>query len=368
MGLGLGIHGEPGIAEEALPRAGELAAKLVDGILADRPDAADRKIAVVLNGLGQTKYEELFILWAHVARLLAEAGLDLVEPDVGELVTSLDMAGCSLTVTWLNEELELLWRAPADTPAYKKKGWPPSGTRREPRRSIAESTPKGSVTERQKVSPEDHACSLNVVAAIAAMATAMEEAAESLGKLDAVAGDGDHGRGMTRGTRAALESARATQEDGGGPGHVLAAAGRAWADSAGGTSGLLWGAALTALGRRLVESAPLSLGQVAAGVEDAYSEIARLGHAKRGDKTMLDALGPFSDALSQCADDRQALPDAWSAAAAVARKAANETASLRPQVGRARPLAARSVGSPDPGAVSLALCVAAVADVLRTGR
>ena len=92
---------------------------LVEGILADQPGPG-RKVTVLLNGLGRTKYEELFVLWAHVARLLRESGLELVEPEVGELVTSLDMAGCSLTVTWLDDELERFWHAPADTPAYKK--------------------------------------------------------------------------------------------------------------------------------------------------------------------------------------------------------------------------------------------------------
>ena len=120
MGLGLGIHGEPGVAEEAMPTAADLAKTLVDGVLADRQDASSQRIAVILNGLGRTKYEELFVVWGEVARLLRERGYTIVEPEVGELVTSLDMAGCSLTLMWLDDELERYWTAPADTPAYKK--------------------------------------------------------------------------------------------------------------------------------------------------------------------------------------------------------------------------------------------------------
>ena len=82
----------------------------------------------ILNGLGRTKYEELFVVWKTVAALLAEAGLTVVQPEVGELVTSLDMAGCSLTVTWLDDELERLWCSPADTPAYRKGQITDSGT------------------------------------------------------------------------------------------------------------------------------------------------------------------------------------------------------------------------------------------------
>ncbi len=77
-------------------------------------------MAVLLNGLGSVKYEELFVLWDAVRPLLEAAGLDVVAPEVGELVTSLDMAGCSLTVSWLDDELERLWLAPADSPAFRR--------------------------------------------------------------------------------------------------------------------------------------------------------------------------------------------------------------------------------------------------------
>ena len=106
MGLGLGIHGEPGVADEAMPTANELAATLVNGVLEDHFDARSQRIAVILNGLGRTKYEELFVVWGEAARLLRERGYEIVEPEVGELVTSLDMAGCSLTVMWCDDELE----------------------------------------------------------------------------------------------------------------------------------------------------------------------------------------------------------------------------------------------------------------------
>ena len=89
-------------------------------MLAEKPAGSGNRVAAILNGLGTTKYEELFVVWRSVARLLVEQGLDVVEPEVGELVTSLDMAGCSLTLVFLDDELERFWRAPADTPAYRK--------------------------------------------------------------------------------------------------------------------------------------------------------------------------------------------------------------------------------------------------------
>src|SRR5690606_14204177 len=94
-------------------------ALLVEKILAEAPEGGGSRVAPILNGLGRTKYEELFVLWGRIVPLLEEAGLELVGPQVGELVTSLDMAGLSLTLTWLDEDLERLWLAPCDTPAFK---------------------------------------------------------------------------------------------------------------------------------------------------------------------------------------------------------------------------------------------------------
>uniref|UniRef100_UPI0028A63F2C dihydroxyacetone kinase subunit DhaK n=1 Tax=Shinella sp. TaxID=1870904 RepID=UPI0028A63F2C len=100
MALGLGIHGEPGIRDAEIVPARALAELLVETVLAERPAGA-RRAAVLLNGLGATKYEELFVLWGAVEILLQASGVDLVAPEVGEYVTSLDMQGCSLTVLWL---------------------------------------------------------------------------------------------------------------------------------------------------------------------------------------------------------------------------------------------------------------------------
>ena len=119
MALGLGIHGEPGIREENTPSAVDLAKLLVGTLVAERP-AGTRKAAALLNGLGSSKYEELFVLWQAVAAELKAHGLDVVEPEAGEFVTSLDMQGCSLSLLWLDDELERYWRAPSDAPVLRK--------------------------------------------------------------------------------------------------------------------------------------------------------------------------------------------------------------------------------------------------------
>ena len=363
MGVGLGIHGEPGIAEADLPRAADLAQRLVDGVLAEAPGNTTR-VGVILNGLGATKYEELFVVWRTAAPMLRDAGYTLVDAEVGELVTSLDMAGCSLTLVFLDDELEALWRAPADTPAYRK-GVATTGTAAAvaPRRTVAAATTD--VAASTAVSPAGRRCGQTATAILAAVTAAIDDAADELGRIDAVAGDGDHGRGMVKGTSAALAAATMAEEAGAGAATVLIRAGDAWASQAGGTSGVLWGAALAALGRRLGDDRDEITGaDVAAAVRDGLDAITALGKADLGDKTMVDAWAPFADRLDGEIAAGTPLAVAWAHAAATAEAAAQATADLKPKVGRARPLAERSLGTPDAGAISFALCVSTAAAVL----
>ena len=123
MAVGLGIHGEPGIDETDVPTADELAELFVSRLLDEVPagiDVSGARVVPILNGLGSVKYEELFVVYRSVDRLLRAAGVEVVDPEVGEFCTSFDMAGCSLTLLWLDDELERLWTAPADTPAFRR--------------------------------------------------------------------------------------------------------------------------------------------------------------------------------------------------------------------------------------------------------
>lgn len=361
MGVGLGIHGEPGVSQEPLPRAADLARRLVDGVLAERPPGSGDRVAAILNGLGSTKYEELFVVWGTVSTLLRDAGLTVVEPEVGELVTSLDMAGCSLTLTFLDDELEQLWCAPADAPAYQKGrgAFAATGATR------TDGTPAAAVSgpAATYASAASQALAAAVARALEAARDAMVKAQDELGRIDAVAGDGDHGRGMVKGTAAAAAAARTAAAAGAGARSTLVAAGEAWAAKAGGTSGVLWGAALSAAGTSLCDDVDLDGPAAAAAVRAALDAVVRLGSAKPGDKTMVDAWAPFADALDQ-AVAQSPLAEAWATATAVAGEAADATAALRPRLGRARPLAERSIGTPDAGATSFVLLARAVAAAL----
>jgi dihydroxyacetone kinase len=360
LGLGLGIHGEPGIRDVELMRATDLADLFVDRLLVDRPTRASSRVAPILNGLGTTKYEELFLLWGHIARRLADAGVEVVEPEVGELVTSLDMGGVSLTLQWLDDELERLWRADAYTPAYRKL--------RAPLDALVVPSPDEIAAGADDTAPDatDAAVRLGdtVRTALDAIHELLRREEETLGRIDAVAGDGDHGRGMLKGIGAAVRRVEGVDGRTGGA-WLLSRAGLAWAEHAGGTSGVLWGSALEALAASLTDERDAYPAALIVDGVDAFAEsIVDLGRASEGDKTMLDALLPFARSRRERVEAGDALAGAWVAAAEVAVDAAAATAELRPKVGRARPLAEKSVGTTDAGATSMSMIVATVGEVL----
>ena len=357
MDFGLGIHGEPGITSAPWMSAKDLAAKLVETVLTERPDGASGRAAILVNGLGATKYEELFVLYGHVNELLETAGVVQVAPEVGELVTSLDMAGCSLSVTWLDEELEGYWLAPAEAAAFRR------GTAVVSEKFTTRRTGTEQVTETvtEEATEESVAAAAVARKAVDAIYATIEENKEYLGQIDAIAGDGDHGIGMSRGSKAAAEAANESQ---GGVETVLSAAGRAFGDKAGGTSGILWGLLLEGIGKGLGNTEAVTSKRLADAVQSSATHLQGFSKAQLGDKTMLDALFPFVDTLVGQVDSGASISDAWRSAADACRTAAEATASLVPKIGRARPLAERSVGTPDPGAISLGLIVTAISDVL----
>ena len=361
MAVGMGIHGEPGIGETGIPTADELAGLLVGKLLPEVPDGIDAngaRVVPILNGLGSVKYEELFVVYRRVAQLLADAGLEAVDPQVGELVTSFDMAGTSLTLFWLDDELETLWNAPADAPAFRR-GAVTAEALEEAAAEAADvelSIPEATAASR--------AGAVRVLAALGAAKDVVDANAAELGRIDAIAGDGDHGIGMERGVRAAVQAAADAVGRGAGAATTLYFAADAWADKAGGTSGALWGMALRAVGDAVGDSKAPDAGAVAAGVAGAAAAIMDFGKAKVGDKTLVDVLVPFRDALTAGVSSGKPLADAWDAAATSAQQAAEDTANLLPLMGRARPHAEKSLGTPDAGAVSMALIVRAIHNTL----
>lgn len=356
MGIGLGIHGEPGVDEAPLGTADEVAKLLVDGLLADRPAGDGQRVVALLNGLGASKYEEMFVVWHSVQKYLREAGLVIAQGEVGEFVTSLDMAGISLTLVFLDEELEKFWFAPCDTPAYRRGS---IGDVERDETELQQEAIKASVE--RPGSENSQALAGRVTQVLEQVAATLKQNEEKLGDLDAVAGDGDHGIGMARGSAAAVAAARDLTGQRAGVQTTLSGAGAAWSDAAGGTSGALWGAVLTALGNALGDDDDPQTTTLAGAARATLASVQRLGGAQVGDKTMVDALQPAVDAFVAAIESGKPAAQAFAESVPAAQTGAESTADMVAKLGRARPLGQKSVGTPDPGATSLALVLETVA-------
>jgi len=354
MSLGLGIHGEPGISEQPKPSPEELADLLVDRLMAEAPGSRGDRCVLLLNGLGRFKYEELYVLYGLIAARVEAGGVTIVAPQVGELVTSLDMDGLSLTMFWPDAELESLWGAPASSPAFRTGSLPVINGLEARHASAASVTTATSDARHAELVP-------GALAVLDAMRAVILDGAAEFGRIDAIAGDGDHGIGMSRGVTGAVEAAAtsASQPDT-GIATLLADAGEGWSEHAGGTSGALWGVTLTAVGGSLADCDAVDGAAVARAARAGLDAVVRLGGAEPGDKTLVDPFTAYVESLERSAAEGSGIVAALDVAAAVAQENAEATAHLRPRLGRARPLAEKSIGHPDAGATSFARVVRAV--------
>jgi dihydroxyacetone kinase-like protein len=114
MEMGVGIHGEPGRRREKLASANDIVDELLEAVRSDLPYESGDEVALMINGLGGTPISELYLLYGRAAQQLADKGINVTRSYVGEYCTSLDMAGASLTLVKLDDELNKLFDAPAD--------------------------------------------------------------------------------------------------------------------------------------------------------------------------------------------------------------------------------------------------------------
>jgi dihydroxyacetone kinase len=352
MEIGLGIHGEPGVRVAEQMPSRQVAAMLVETLLAEAPQDAGSQVAVLVNGLGGTKYEEMFVFYNDVAALLDRDDLQPYHPLIGEFVTALDMTGMSLSLLWLDDDLKMLLDATASSPAFTNIG-----------PSVAQAPafsdqPAAARTESPEVfvtSAEDGIsggkfgeCARS---ALRQALTTIEEMESELGRLDAAAGDGDHGAGMVRGLRAAVEALEGFD---GTARESFRRGGIAFQNAAGGASGALVGAWLMAIGTALPDrDEAVDAAAMALALEQALSTLQRLGQAQPGDKTMVDTLAPFCAALTDTASRGLGITDAWAEALPAGAAGMLSTIDMVSRRGRASRLGERSRGVQDAGATSI---------------
>lgn len=121
MAVGMGIHGEPGIRESKFSTSDEIVKEMTERILEDISVVEGDEVSVLINGLGATPKEELYIMFNGVQKLLKEKGISIYHPYIGEFATSMEMAGASISILKLDSELKDLIDTPVNTPFFVQK-------------------------------------------------------------------------------------------------------------------------------------------------------------------------------------------------------------------------------------------------------
>jgi dihydroxyacetone kinase len=341
--LGLGIHGEPGIRRMPMQSADQLTETLLSTIL--QHGKFSKQVAVMVNNLGATTTMELAIVARHAVSVLESKGFTVERIFAGTFLSSLDMAGISITVLGLNDE-RLRWLdATTSAPA-----WPNSPKQRPGKPAVGAdagivetvSAGNGAHTEAGKRTRN------SIEAACKALIVAESELTE----MDRVTGDGDLGASMARAATAVLDALGSYPLD--NIPATLKALGHTLRRELGGSSGPLYGVLFLRCGSVLENRAATGPAMWADALAEGCQAISDLGGAKPGDRTMLDALDPFVKTLQQ-AKVTERMREAVLAAVEAAERGADATAQMKPKLGRSSYLGDRVLGHPDPGAKAVAL-------------
>ena len=355
MELGLGIHGEPGVTRTKLQPADQLTETLLARILKDRNFGAQKRIAVLINNLGATTAMELAIVARHATLFLDRSGFTVERLYTGTFLSSLDMAGISISVLGLNDE----WLRWLDLPTTAP-GWPNAAKQR-PRPVTLQSAPPAranmAFTAREN---RESDLGRNVERAIKAACEALFQAEPQLTELDRITGDGDLGASMKRASIAIKEAIPSYPLN--DISATLKALGHTLRHELAGSSGPLYGVLFLRAGNVLENSGRIGLTEWATAFDEGCRAISELGGAKPGDRTMLDAFAPFLKTLREAGTGTPR--EALLAAVDEAQRGAEATAQMKPRLGRSSYLQDRVLGHPDPGAIAVAIWLRAVADAV----
>jgi triose/dihydroxyacetone kinase / FAD-AMP lyase (cyclizing) len=354
MELGLGIHGEPGVERTELQPADKLTETLLTRILQHGSFGDEKRVAVMVNNLGATTEMELAIVARHAVSFLASKGFTVERIYAGTLLSSLDMAGISISVLGLNGERLRLLDAATAAPAW------PNVLKQPPGKAAAQIAAEVVV----EVSPGDGArteTGRKIKQAIEAACKALINAEGELTEMDRVTGDGDLGASMARGARAVQDAVATYLLDDAAA--TVKALGHTLRRELGGSSGPLYGVLFLRCGSVLEASRATGLARWAEALDQGCQAISELGGAKPGDRTMVDALDPFVKTL-QKGPSAKAPREAVLAAVEAAEHGVDATAQMKPSLGRSSYLGDRVLGHPDPGAKAIAVWLRAACEAL----
>lgn len=352
MEIGMGLHGEPGIRRAKLASADEVTDELMDAILGELAAQEGDRVAVLVNGLGATSLVELYIMFNRMSQILGDRGVKIHRSWVGEYATSLEMAGASITVMRLDDELAALLDHPCHTPALTVGAVQPAAG------AAHRSARKAATPVSQKADALPTRDLIDDGAITPAIFREMMQGAGAeiilrrdwLSELDGVIGDGDHGVTMEIGWKAVLAALAGASDTETIEGTCKRMA-KAFLDAVGASSGPLYATAFLRAGAAVGDRRNLDAGALAAWLAGAMQGIRDRGRAEPGDKTMVDAWAPAVEAAlaSAASGDESQVMGAARDGAEAGMKA---TADLESRRGRSAKLGARSKGHIDPGAAS----------------
>ncbi len=354
MEIGVGIHGEPGIHRGALETADAIADRLLEAVLDDLALESGNRVSVMVNGMGATPLEELYILYRRAHEILTDRGVTVVLPLVGNFVTSLEAAGASISVIRLDDELEALLDADSSSPFFAHNSLGndgPTATRgarpapREDSEISGAPTSSGDVVSDQRASDDASATPTPLGSLLRVVFTALPSHATRLRDLDAALGDGDLGVTVSLGSAASVTVIDAA------PGlpdaALLQRVGAAFASANPSTFAALVGGGVLFAASRLGDESVSSHASAVRFVRDAISRIASRGGASIGDKTVLDALSASADVLEMHSDAPGA--DVLDLMIDGVESVIAESTPRQSERGRAAWLRERSKGLQDPG-------------------
>ncbi len=364
MEFGVGIHGEPGVRREKILSADELAERIVDALLKELPEEGSGEgLAVLVNGFGGTPLQELYLLANSVGRVLKVRNCAVERILVGNYLTSIDMAGASVSIMGLNEERKELLNAPCSAPALTIEG------QQRPNMDLAEERAGKQTSEVSftKESPGEWkqiknnlVTTQNVIYMVDDMSETIIQNEVPFCELDSYAGDGDFGMSVAKGFRQLKGEWKEILENHSGTiGQFLDSVSMIIMEHCGGASGPIWGSAFRAAARYAGDRQSLDIKEFAAMVQAAADGVYRTGErsfgrgAQVGDKTLMDALIPCAQRLTACAQEGVSVQDALRQAAEAAVQGAEQTKNIVARMGRAGTVGERSLGYPDAGAHAL---------------
>lgn len=373
---GVGIHGEPGIRREKIASADELARKMVDDLYRDMKldNGSGEELAVLVNGFGASPLQELYVLANAVVREIRGRGQSIFKLFAGNYMTSIDMAGASVTIMRLDEQLKRYLEAECDTPALQVRG-PFAPLPDEEETDAAEQCEPSFRCETDPADAEvgnDAFTLRNIIYLTDKMSEIIIGHEIAFCELDSHAGDGDFGMSVAKGFKQLKrEWPEIIEHHAGTIGGFLEACSLVIMEHCGGASGPIWGSAFRAAGKYTGDRTALSAAEFAAMMQAAVGGIQATGErsfgrgAVVGDKTLIDALVPFADSWERSAAAGDDLKSAAAKAAEAAVEGAKRTETIVARMGRAGAVGERSLGYPDAGAYALGVIFTELARAMR---